>query len=592
MKHGLSAPQPAPRKLPLIAVSIALFIASAIGLRGAPPQHRAHLSGDLLLRAALHSPSRVRVIVHGTSDDIHAIAQRHHLTILKQLADGAVFAANGDEMSDLAADAGVGFLSGDPIVHTGMSVSNVATAADQTRAGAPGLLGIGAIPGVSGAGIGVAVLDSGIGPHTALAKKVVASVSTVTGDPSVGDAFGHGTHVAGIIAGSATSVTPLYNGGIAPGVQLINVRVLGANGAGYTSDVIAGIDWAIANQARYNIRIINLSVGHSVMESAADDPLCQAVARAAAAGIVVIAAAGNDGRTPDGARVLGGISSPGNSPYAITVGAINTGGTASRSDDTIADYSSRGPTKFDFAIKPDLAAPGTRIISSEAPGALLPSKYPYLHRAGVGSNAYMQLSGTSMATPIVSGAVALLLQGAPGLTASQIKLALQAGATFMPDDGLTGGGAGSINIWASRKITTNGLSALGILPLRTVVGGSGTVASGLSFWDINSLASNLYHHSGIRLLDSGVLSQVWNNPALLTIGKLNIAGLLNPIQVLAPNPMLYGGSVRAMGDDGDEITWGSSLKDSEGNDVVWGTSDDGDEITWGSTNVETAADPR
>src|SRR4029077_16713652 len=181
------------------------------------------------------------------------------------------------------------------------------------------------------------------------------------------------------------------------------------------------------------------------------DPLCEAVARAVQAGIVVVAAAGNYGVADDGSPILGGITSPGNSPLALTVGSLNTWGTVNRSDDTVATYSSRGPTRFDFAVKPDVAAPGNKIISLEANGSFLPTIYPYLHKAGPSGNAYMQLSGTSMAAPIVSGAVALLLQGVPGMTPAQVKLAIQSGATYVPDGGLMGAGAGSLNVWASRK---------------------------------------------------------------------------------------------------------------------------------------------
>ncbi len=175
------------------------------------------------------------------------------------------------------------------------------------------------------------------------------------------DAFGHGTHVAGIIAGSpapANGVAAEYAGGIAPRAKLINVKVLGADGIGFTSDVIDGIEWVVANRVRYNIRVINLSLGHPVMESCSTDPLCEAVNQAVQAGIVVVVAAGNDGKAPDGRTILGGISSPGNSPYAITVGALNTWGTVGRSDDTVAKFSSRGPTAYDLAVKPDIAAPG------------------------------------------------------------------------------------------------------------------------------------------------------------------------------------------------------------------------------------------
>src|SRR5207253_717976 len=113
----------------------------------------------------------------------------------------------------------------------------------------------------TGQGIGVAVIDSGVSPHKALTN-VVANVSFVTGNTNVADEFGHGTHVAGIVAGqaaAASKVTSLYTGGIAPGAQIVNVRVLGPDGTGLTSDVIAGMDWAIANRLKYNIRVINLS---------------------------------------------------------------------------------------------------------------------------------------------------------------------------------------------------------------------------------------------------------------------------------------------------------------------------------------------
>ena len=593
MTMKMSAPQiVSPRRFRNIVALVTLLLAPVVGVQGARPPHRAHLSLDLLRHEARRSASQERVILRGSVDEINAIVERHGLRVVKWLSDSAVVRANSRELSDLAGDTAVDTLSGDPIVFTGMSVSNTTIGADQTHDGTPGLLGIGRIAGVTGQGIGVAVIDSGITAHPALAKKIVANVSFATGDRDVTDGFGHGTHVAGIIAGAPTTVTKLYDGGVAPGVQLINVRVLGDNGTGYTSDVIAGIDWAVANRFRYNIRIINLSLGHPVTEPSATDPLCQAVQRAANAGMIVVVAAGNEGRSDSGARVLGAVTSPGNSPYAITVGATNTWGTVYRSDDTIADYSSRGPTRFDFGVKPDLAAPGNKIVSVEAAYSQLPTRYPYLHRAGTASNGYMQLSGTSMAAPMVSGAVALLLQGVPGLSAQQVKLALQSGATFIPDGGLMGGGAGSINVWASRKVTTNGLSSLLTSLTGSLLGGVLTVPSGASFWDTGSLAANLYEGSGIRLLSALDLSKIWSNPAGLRFGELNLAGLFNPLQFKSPNSMMYGGLTRGMADDGDEIIWGSQIRDEQGREVVWGSADDGDEIIWGSSDISTAPDPQ
>jgi serine protease AprX len=570
---------------PRVFVLTAVLVATALGSKGSAG-HRAHLSDDLLRLEAARSPQKVRVIVHGSREELQALALRQGVGIVRWLNGGAVFAANGHDLARLAADDLIDHLSDDPIVRTSMSISNKSTGASQTRSGVAGLLGIGAIPGVTGQGIRVAIVDSGIARHSALTDKVVANVSFVTGDPSTDDTYGHGTHVAGIIAGQpgpAVSVTNLYDGGIAPGAQLINVRVLGANGTGYTSDVIAGIDWVIANRALYNIRVMNLSLGHPVGESCVTDPLCEAVARAAGQGIVVVASAGNDGRSPEGAPILGGITSPGNSPFAVTVGALNTWGTTDRSDDSVTDYSSRGPTKFDLAVKPDLAAPGNRIISLEANHGYLADHYPVLHRAGSGINAYMQLSGTSMAAPVVTGAVALLLQGNPNLGTAQVKIALQSGSTFVRDGGLMAAGAGSLNIWTSRKIAANGLSSL----TTSLLGGLGP--SGASYWDAGSMSARLYSGTGIRLLSILDLLNVWSNPSLLRFGDLNLAGPVNLLTAIPPKPLMWG-EVAAWSND-DQIVWGTSMYDDNGDQIVWGTSSDDDQIVWGTSTL-TDPDPR
>ena len=566
----------------LIAVSAWLALATPARVDTAP--RRARLSADLQLLKSTRPQQKARVIVHGDRALLRALAARHGLRVVRELEHESVLEATGAQVDALAAEAGVDHLSGDVPVHSAMSVSNRSTAADQARSGTWGLLGIGAIPGVTGKGIGIAVLDSGISSHKALGSRVVASVSLVTGDSDRVDEFGHGTHIAGIITGSASAasyVTKEYSGGIAPDAHLVNVRVLGASGTGLTSDVIAGIDWVIANRSKYNIRIINLSLGHSVLEPVATDPLCEAVERAVRAGIVVVASAGNRGKTDDGRPILGGITSPGNSPYAITVGAVNTWNTVSRDDDSVTTYSSRGPTRFDLAVKPDVAAPGNKVVSLAAAGSYLLRAYPATFVAGSGTNAYMRLSGSSMATGVVTGGIALLLQGKSSLTPAQVKLLMQAGSSYLPEDGLMAGGAGNVNLWSSRRASVNGLDdLLSTLPL---IGGLLSRPGGLAFWDEGTLTGRLYAGTGIRLLGLLDLVDALLNPSKLTWGTLHLVGENNPIADSNANYIVWGDVSRWS--DSNYIVWGDQIQTPEGNYIVWGDTQmtEGYYIVWGDS---------
>ncbi len=573
---------PFPRLLKFAAI-VAIVAGSTHSVGG--ERHRAKLSSDLLSFEARRTSARARVIVRGSQMEIQALASRHGLGIARWLGDSAVLLANSAQISALAAEKDV--LSGDAPVAPFMEVSDSSTAADQVHAGQAGLLlGLGAIPGVTGAGITVAVVDSGISAHPALTGKVIANVSKVSGDSSTADAHGHGTHIAGIIAGNSSAskyVTSLYKGGIAPDVKLVNVRVLGANGTGWTSDVIAGIEWVIENRAKYKIRAINLSLGHPVTEPSATDPLCIAVMKATASGIVVIVSAGNAGKAEDGTPILGGITSPGNSPYAITVGAMNTKGTVKRSDDIMTTYSSRGPTKFEHAVKPDVVAPGNKIVSLEASGAYLPRNYPQFHMAGNSSNSYMHLSGTSMSAAIVTGGVALLMQAQPNISAAQLKIALQTGSTYMWDGGLMGGGAGSVNLWTSRKNAANGLTNL----LSTVVGGLLTPAGGAVFWDSGTMTKRLYAGSGLRLLSLLEAPIAWLTGGYLRWDDFNVIGLSNPLGKTRPNEILWGDVSKWTSDE--EILWGDTIYTPEGQEILWGDSrtTEGDEILWGDSTQKT-----
>src|SRR5271165_110875 len=294
--------------------------------------------------------------------------------------------------------------------------------------------------GLDGSGIGVAVIDSGIHNVDDLAdssgqSRIVYSLDLVGGGTD--DGYGHGTHVAGIIGGNGKDSTcptcDVAIRGIAPNVNLINLRALDNTGAGTDSTVIAAIEAAIQLKDTYNIRVINLSVGRPVYESYTQDPVCQAVEQAWQAGIVVVVSAGNDGRDNSmGTNGYGTIEAPGNDPYVITVGAMNTKGTPDRSDDVMTSYSSKGPTVGDSIVKPDLVAPGNRVVSLQEPGTLLqtyPQNRPLTgyYMKGIiprPSSAYFTLSGTSMATGVVSGAAALMLQQDPTLTPDQVKARL------------------------------------------------------------------------------------------------------------------------------------------------------------------------
>jgi subtilisin family serine protease len=320
---------------------------------------------------------------------------------------------------------------------------------------------------LNGQSIGIAVLDSGIYLKHNLVKNFPGRPGVVYNKDFTGakivdaDPYGHGTHVASLAVGDADAGL-LTNGaydGIAPRANLLNLRVLDNNGRGLSSYVIAAIDWCIANKATYNIRVINLSLGAPARDSYRVDPLCLAVRRAVNAGIVVVASAGNNGKAADGSKLYGMINSPGIEPSAITVGAANTYGTNVRSDDRVASFSSRGPTRgyttngngirvYDNLLKPDLVAPGNRLIAACADNAYLPSNYPTLiaTTSGPAPDQLLYLSGTSMSAPTVAGAVALMLQANPNLTPNLVKAILMFSAQLIPNANTFDQGAGLLNV--------------------------------------------------------------------------------------------------------------------------------------------------
>ena len=257
---------------------------------------------------------------------------------------------------------------------------------------------------------------------------------------------------------------------MAPNANLLNLRVLDSNGAGSVSNAIAAIDWAIANKDAYNIRVMNMSVGTAAQDSYKNDPLCLAARRAVNAGIVVVASAGNYGKDSDGNKIYGAINSPGIEPSVITVGAANTFGTDSRLDDAVTTFSSRGPTRgyttntnnqkvYDNLMKPDLVAPGNKIIAARAFSNSgtnkIVSQNPSLEltTSGTSNTRLMYLSGSSMATPVVSGTVALMLQANPNLTPNLVKAILMYSAQPLKNFNTLEQGAGMVNTEGAVRIS-------------------------------------------------------------------------------------------------------------------------------------------
>jgi len=307
--------------------------------------------------------------------------------------------------------------------------------------------------GLTGDGVTVAVIDSGVDRrHPDFKKGLFGSrVSEQTFVGSKGDAFGHGTHVAGIVGGSGATYDDVHGGpnpaiGVAPEVDILSLRVLDEHGVGYSSSLILAIGYATVFKEVFGIRVLNLSLGHPVYESYLTDPLTLACAVAVTRGIAVVCSAGNAGSS-DGETVYGSISSPGNAPWVITVGATNPQCTVDRADDTIATFSSRGPTAIDGLAKPDLVAPGVHIVNCQPLGPdFIDDNYPVAFVLGDGSDDhYMVLNGTSMAAPMVAGTLALMFEANPGLTPNMAKAALLYTAEKMVEPNVLEQGSGMLN---------------------------------------------------------------------------------------------------------------------------------------------------
>jgi serine protease AprX len=460
--------------------------------------------------------------------------------------------------------------------------------------------------GYNGTGVGVAVIDSGVAAaHDDLAgSQVDRFVDFVDGRVDPHDDYGHGTHVAGIIAGSGYD-SGGKRSGIAPGARLTALRVLDGSGQGRISDVIAALDYVVANKDALNIRVVNLSIATGVYESYETDPLTLAAKRVVEAGVVVVAAAGNNGRDPSGLPRHGGISAPGNAPWVLTVGASSHMGTIDRSDDTMATFSSRGPTALDLGAKPDVVAPGVGIESLVAPGSTLyTTRSQYLLDGTVPTayRPYLSMSGTSMSAPVVAGTVALMLQANPALTPNAVKAIIQYTAQVRGwYDPLTRGGGflnaeGAVKLaqylhdpstasypdsttWSKRLIWGNQMLLGGRLTAdanawQTDVTWGALETPGGQSVEWGRLCGNLQctTTSGHwRWGQAYALNVIWG-PAC---GGADCSGP-------------WSGNIWDTSDEGDTVVWGTT---DEGDTVVWGTADEGDTVVWGTICSDADCEP-
>jgi serine protease AprX len=602
-------------------VALALCAPAAAGPHGGPRQSSKKLDDALRLDAASAAVQSVIVTVRpGAEADVRKRfnAQGAKLQNDHSLINAFTVSVDSNSLAAIVADPDVTRVSTDAEVAAN---AKPASSSDLVISNLKRVLAIG--NAFNGSGVTVAVIDSGIADVADFSGRIVGTYDFTSGKPvarNASDEYGHGTHVAGLIGSTGVTTLGLY-GGVAPGVKLLSLRVLDKKGTGRTSNVIAALEFAVANRERFNIRVINLSLGHPIYESATTDPLVHAVEAAVRAGIVVVTAAGNYGVNPvTGKAGYAGVTSPGNAPSAITVGAASTRNTIERRDDRVASFSSRGPSWLDGYGKPDVVAPGTGMISDISSSSTLATDFPSLVYPTF-SGKLMKLSGSSMATGVVSGLVALMVEAhdaaavdkyeamspghsrksgpfvpPPALTPNAIKAMLQYSATPLRNDAgakydVLTQGAGEVDGDAAIRLAyladtskPAGTPWMGDITFATQFGSDvepwsqfvvwGTrLVGGPGLMDLNQAAWSQAVTWGAGELDN----IVWGTIA--TEGDNIVWGTALPLV-----DVVWAGSVT----EGDNIVWGTALA-SWGPNIVWGTSIgivEGDNIVWGTALTE------
>ena len=570
----------------------------------AQPAHQLKIDRGLKESLREGAPTQ-RVIIRvaaGHRADIRLALEKHGDLIKAELPfiESLAVEIHSEDVAEVSNHPWVEAMSLDALVFAGaapVEPANARVAAPQTSPLEPATgalrqtLGLPRIAGPlspAGEGITVAVIDSGIAP---LADLHISAFYDFTrgGIPAAPfDDYGHGTHVAGLIASSGASSDYQFQG-VAPRVALAGFKVLDKNGTGRTSDVIRALEYVTANHALLRVQIVNLSLGHPIYSPAKDDPLVQAVEQASAAGLIVVASAGNAGQnSKTGRSGYTGLTSPGNAPSALTFGAADTRDTVTRDDDRVADYSSRGPSWYDGFAKPDAIAPGHHLISNLVAGSTL-SKILALNRKAKNGRAFLELSGSSMAAGVGSGVVALMLEAhdraayhdATPLTANAVKAMLQFSAIPVEHADYLTQGAGEINAggavaFASASDTSARIGSWWLragVPAHTMIGTQLYVWGQSVIWgDTVFTGSLVFDHLASWSSVSWGSAVTWN-PSVAIVKAANIVWGSDAVWGAH---IVWGDRVVGL-HDGDNIVWGTH----DGDNIVWGTHD-GDNIVWGT----------
>ena len=423
-------------RLPLAAAAATLTALASLLAVSAPPSSAAS--------AAAAEPASSRVLVRalpGHGSAAAAAVEAVGGTVLRDLpiVDGVSASVPAGAVDDLSRSRSVAAVTPDAAVQlTDASYDDSAVASSYgDSSGARGAWAAGA----TGAGVTVAVLDTGVTPVPDLAGRVVAGPDFSGERNSTRDSYGHGTVMAGIVAGNGASSRGRQGGayvGMAPQAKVLSVKVAGRHGATDVSTVLAALQWITSSAPQYGTRVVNLSWGTPSKQSAVVDPLNYAVQRVWRKGIVVVAAAGNSGPKD------GTINKPADDPMVISVGAYDDRHDTLPANDRVTDWSSRGPT-VDGVAKPDVVAPGRTLVSTVDPRSLVAQQ----NADSLVAPGYIVGSGSSQAAAVTSGAAALLLSQRPSLTPDQVKAALRSTAVKIGDVAGTAQGRGRVAVDAA-----------------------------------------------------------------------------------------------------------------------------------------------